>query len=247
MNAKFLLGSVLLWLIASAPALAQWQLPSLPEPELYGNILINRQSASKGVLPATFSHWSHRRQYTCRVCHLELEFNMSLNSTPITEQKNQKGKYCGACHNDMIAFGHTSKNCDKCHNGNKSYGIENASQLAEFPETPFGNRIDWVKAINSGLIKPANYLNEKYEVITYKKNLTLESEWSMTPNAVFPHDAHESWLDCSNCHPEIFNIKKKTTKHFAMVFILDNKFCGVCHGKVAFPLDDCKRCHPNKK
>lgn len=247
MTANFILRPALLGLLASAPALAQWQLPPLPEPELYGNILINRTSTKNGVLPATFSHWSHRSKYTCRVCHLELEFNMALNSTPITENKNKKGQYCGACHNDKIAFGHNSKHCDKCHNGDIHYGIENAGLLADFPETQFGNRIDWVKAMDTGLIKPTNYLNEHYEAVTFKKNLLLESEWSMTPDAIFPHDVHESWLDCSNCHPEIFNIKKKTTKHFAMSYILDNKFCGVCHGKVAFPIDDCKRCHPKKK
>jgi c(7)-type cytochrome triheme protein len=24
----------------------------------------------------------------------------------------------------------------------------------------------------------------------------------------------------------------------------DGKYCGVCHGKVAFPLTTCARCHP---
>jgi len=29
-----------------------------------------------------------------------------------------------------------------------------------------------------------------------------------------------------------------------MQYILETKFCGACHLTVAFPLDDCLRCHP---
>jgi hypothetical protein len=32
-----------------------------------------------------------------------------------------------------------------------------------------------------------------------------------------------------------------------MKHILDDKFCGACHMKVAFPIDDCKACHPSMK
>ena len=62
---------------------------------------------------------------------------------------------------------------------------------------------------------------------------------------MFPHWEHVQMLDCSNCHPEIFNLKKKTTKHFSMDNILKGKFCGACHLNVAFPMDPCKRCHPD--
>jgi c(7)-type cytochrome triheme protein len=82
------------------------------------------------------------------------------------------------------------------------------------------------------------------EDISFDKELILESEWHNIPNAVFPHKAHTAWLDCNNCHPDPFNIKKKTTKHFEMRFILEGQFCGVCHMTVAFPMQDCKRCHP---
>lgn len=43
---------------------------------------------------------------------------------------------------------------------------------------------------------------------------------------------------------DIFNIKKKTAKLFEMRYILEGKFCGVCHLDVAFPLDECELCHP---
>lgn len=83
--------------------------------------------------------------------------------------------------------------------------------------------------------------------IAYEKTLLLEAEWDRVLPAIFPHKSHTSWLTCSNCHPEIFNIKKKTTKHFEMKMNLAGEFCGVCHLTVAFPMNDCKRCHPAMK
>jgi c(7)-type cytochrome triheme protein len=32
-----------------------------------------------------------------------------------------------------------------------------------------------------------------------------------------------------------------------MVGIAEGKWCGRCHGKVAFPLTDCQRCHVKPK
>jgi len=102
--------------------------------------------------------------------------------------------------------------------------------------------------LKEGLIKPRqSMLDAQYAPIAFDKNLSLEAKWRYVPPAIFPHDAHKQWLDCSNCHPDIFNVKKKTTEHFEMKYILESKFCGVCHLKVAFPLNDCKRCHPAMK
>lgn len=223
--------------------------PTLPADE-YGNILINRTSEKNGVKPATFSHWIHRRKHTCRVCHFELEFNMKANTTEITETANKSGRYCGTsgCHDGKIAFGHDKPNCEKCHNGNRAYGKEKFSELSSFPKTKFGNRINWVRALKKGLLAPLNYLTvQPPEDITFGKTLMLEAEWQNIPPSIFPHKSHTQWLDCNNCHPDIFNIKKKTTKHFSMELNLKGEFCGVCHLTVAFPMNDCKRCHPDIK
>jgi c(7)-type cytochrome triheme protein len=224
-----------------------WDLPPLPPPEQYGNLLINRLSEKKGERPVTFSHWSHRVHYTCRVCHFELDFQMKVNTTEITEDANRKGRFCGACHNGKIAFGHTEENCKKCHNGDITYGKEKFEGLSKtLPPSKYGNKIDWTRAIETGKIKPKQTIfDEPYEPMPFKKKLRLEAEWSMVPPAYFSHEKHNYWLDCANCHPDIFNIKKKTTKHFSMVYILDGKFCGACHLRVAFPIDDCRGCHPD--
>ena len=62
------------------------------------------------------------------------------------------------------------------------------------------------------------------------------------PWVKFPHMAHTKWLDCSNCHPEIF-IPKKGANNPSMDGILAGEHCGRCHDKVAFALWICERCH----
>jgi len=244
---RLLVGLIFLILPVTAGSEGDWNLLPSPPANEYGNILINRTSEKNGVKPATFSHWIHRQRHTCRVCHFELEFNMKVNTTEITEGANKSGRYCGAsgCHDGKIAFGHNEPNCEKCHNGDRGYGKEKFSQLSNFPKTKYGNGINWVRAFRKGLIKPLNYITVKPpEDITFGKTILLEAEWDRIPPAIFPHKSHTQWLDCNNCHPDIFNIKKKTTKHFSMRLNLAGEFCGVCHLTVAFPMNDCKRCHP---
>jgi c(7)-type cytochrome triheme protein len=54
------------------------------------------------------------------------------------------------------------------------------------------------------------------------------------------------WLDCSNCHPAIFT-PKKGANSMSMAEIILGKGCGICHGKVAFPVSECRRCHSQSK
>lgn len=240
-----------LWLLlmVSTAALAAdfWNLPPEPPPAQYGNLLIDRTSTQNHVKPVVFSHWLHRRKFSCRICHTELEFNLKTNTTEITEKANQSGKFCGSsgCHDGQKAFSHQSPNCEKCHTGNKSAGVERFAELARLPKSDFGNHIDWGKALKKGLSVPARHLTVQPAAdMAFTEVLTLESDWEGTPPAIFPHRPHAWLLDCSNCHPDIFNIKKKTTKHFSMIANLNGEFCGVCHTQVAFPMADCKRCHP---
>jgi c(7)-type cytochrome triheme protein len=220
-----------------------WDFPPDLPPDMYGNILIDRASTQNGEKPVIFSHWVHRVKYTCRVCHSELEFNFEKNGTYITEADNKAGKYCGACHDGITAFGHTKENCPKCHNGDLGYGREKFKKLAKLEPSRMGNKIDWNAALDSGKIKPVHFLKTPPDM-HYAETLVLEAEWTMVPPAIFPHKKHTKWLDCNNCHPEIFNIKKKTTKHFLMEYIKEGQFCGVCHLSIAFPMTDCGRCHP---
>jgi c(7)-type cytochrome triheme protein len=164
-----------------------------------------------------------------------------------------RDRYCFVCHNGKTVDGVTAfaptgpegENCKRCHNADTSPNRKKFNELKnKLPSAKFGNEIDWVKALAAGKIKPKKSLSKNSSSIILDRTLTLQAEMAMIPPAVFSHKIHTEQLDCSNCHPDIFNIKKKTTKHFSMWRILNNEFCGVCHLRIAFPLDDCKRCHP---
>jgi len=81
----------------------------------YGDVLINRQSEKNGMRPVIFPHWFHRIRFRCKVCHAELGFKMRAGSNPITMTDIIDGKFCGACHNNDIAW--APENCDLCHSG----------------------------------------------------------------------------------------------------------------------------------
>ncbi len=173
---------------------------------------------------------------------------MQVNATEITEKGNQNGEYCGACHNGEIAFGHTEKTCGKCHNNGWKDYKKAFKKLASFPQLPYGNKIDWVKTLDEGLIQPKQSIYEDdFKPVEFTEKLQIDAGWTMIPPALFSHEVHQKWLDCGDCHPALFNVKKTTTQNFEMRYNLEGKFCGACHMKVAFPMDDCKRCHPGMK
>ena len=114
------------------------------------------------------------------------------------------------------------------------------------PIERFGNGIDWEKAEALGLIKPVDFLEEvsiRRPKLKIQKDFNLEPKVEGMPKIIFSHKKHTVWNGCEVCHPEIFiGVKKGSTK-YSMIEIFDGKFCGVCHGKVAFPTLDCQRCH----
>jgi c(7)-type cytochrome triheme protein len=225
-----------------------FKLPDLQPFYQYGNVLIDRTSSLNNVPSVSFSHWNHRLRYTCRVCHIELGFQMAVNATEITEEMNRDGEYCGFCHNGKDSFGHTRKHCKRCHNGDISYSNRHFKRLSRLPRSEYGNKIDWTLALKRRMIRPKrSILDPEYEPIKFDKLLELSADWSMAPMSIFPHKDHNTWLECENCHPDIFNIKKKSTEHLSMAQIIKGKFCGVCHLSIAFPMQDCRRCHPTVK
>lgn len=114
------------------------------------------------------------------------------------------------------------------------------------PKSNDGNRIDWVKSLNDKLIAPRFDRNDPaVQPMVMDLNIVREVKGSM-PDVVYPHKQHTEWLDCSNCHPAIF-IPQKGANQISMAAILLGQKCGVCHGKVAFPISDCRRCHSKSK
>ncbi len=121
-----------------------------------------------------------------------------------------------------------------------------AAAFANFPKSTAGNHVNWVKALDSKAIAPrADKADPAAVPIVMDLNIVREVKGSM-PDVVYPHKQHTEWLDCSNCHPAIF-IPQKGANQISMASILLGQKCGVCHGKVAFPVSECRLCHSRKK
>ena len=218
----------------------------------YGTVIMRRKTRKAGMKPVVFAHWSHRAKYTCRVCHLELGFSMRSGDSGITREQYLSGKFCGACHDGKTAF--TVKDgpephCARCHMADPAL-LEAPFEkfAAPLPQASFGNGIDWVKALREGKITPRNTLKPEQSVMAFPDKLRQPMKLgtiSPRSDVIFSHAEHFAELDCSSCHPDIFNIKKKGTQQFSMEANLYGSFCGACHMMVAFPLSDCRRCHPS--
>ena len=221
--------------------------------EEYGNIYLDRQAQKGKGTPVLFSHQKHRRHFTCKVCHTELEFSLSKGDTDITREDYLDGRYCGACHNGKIAFS-TEFACDACHLESTDKRVRTAPQTditntSTLPQTSYGDHINWVKAIEEGAVQPSGQLpgQASLPVMPLPAHLTSPMFWTTAEPRIlvrFPHSDHIKWLDCSNCHPDIFSIKHAGTIAFDKEANLYGRFCGTCHMNVAFPMNGCNRCHP---
>lgn len=227
------------------------------QPEVYGDIIIDEQAKEQGrSAPVIFSHRTHRSRYTCSVCHIELEFSLAQGETGITRADYLDGRYCGACHNGKLAFS-TKFACDACHleiDPNAPAYPARTSDSANpiLPKTKYGDNINWVKALQQGAIEPQRSLfdNTQYPSMPLPDHLEKPLLWTTaTPNLLvrFPHVEHVEWLDCSNCHPDLFSIKQTGTVEFNKESNLYGQFCGTCHMNVALPMNGCSRCHPRLK
>ena len=116
-----------------------------------------------------------------------------------------------------------------------------AEALEPLPRDGAGNLVRWVAAIDSGAISPRTNLFPETIVRTLDQDIIIAKYGSM-PAVKFPHRQHTLWLDCANCHDQLFKAQIGANK-FSMLAILNGEQCGLCHGAVAFPLTECNRCH----
>ncbi len=131
--------------------------------------------------------------------------------------------------------------------GEGAYMLQTPREAFEnMPKSSSGNRIDWVKALDKGAISPRyDKADPNKKPFVMDLNIVREVKGFM-PDVVYPHKQHTEWLDCSNCHPSIF-IPKKGANQISMASILMGEACGICHGKVAFPVSECRKCHSKNK
>jgi c(7)-type cytochrome triheme protein len=234
-----------------------------PLPYEYGRVIINNYPDKSELAPVVFEHWIHRSRFTCRVCHVDVGFAMKAGDTGVTAVDNERGYYCGACHNgktvvegrpvfqacsNKVTTAQDARRCERCH----SQGLKVASAYDFFqftqplPKERFGNGVDWERAEQLGLIKPSNFLEGisiERNTLAVQKDFTLNPKVEGMPDIIFSHKKHTDWNGCELCHPDIFIGVKRGTTHYSMVDISQGKSCGVCHTTVAFPLTDCQRCH----
>ena len=119
--------------------------------------------------------------------------------------------------------------------------------LSSLPRAGTGNFVDWVSALKTGAITPRAEVEKTGQMNALNLDVTFRNTRSM-PTVTFSHAVHGEWLACSNCHDALFKEKAGSTE-IRMAEIFKGKACGVCHGAVAFPLDQCFRCHngPRRK
>ena len=118
------------------------------------------------------------------------------------------------------------------------------------------NEVDWERATREGLINPIASIDENSgEEFIMDFRVVIKFNNMLIKDVVFSHAVHTYWLNCSSCHPELFN-PEVATNHMTMKEMREGKYCGKCHGMVAFPTDvidapnfraNCLRCHRAKR
>ncbi|MCM0081948.1 hypothetical protein L4X63_10130 [Geomonas sp. Red32] len=233
-----------------------------PLPYDFGSVSISNYSQQAGMAPVRFDHWVHRKNYTCRLCHVDIGFGMTANSTKIRAADNMKGYFCGTCHNGVTTFKKSRifascatsysqddlKRCGRCHQVDRDPALQESFETfaATMPREILGNGINWSKAEETGLLKPIDRLEGvslKPAAMKVQDDFALKAKIDGMPDIIFSHARHTVWNGCELCHPDIFvGVKRGATK-YSMIELFEGKYCGVCHDKVAFPQTECKRCH----
>lgn len=119
-----------------------------------------------------------------------------------------------------------------------------ALQGAILPKDKFG-LVNWVEAVNKGVIKPKFSIDpeaDPADEMMIDFDVRIYSKSKYVKDVIYPHAPHTYWLKCDTCHPQIFEMSAGANP-MSMKEIVEGKWCGKCHGKVAFPLTDCNRCH----
>jgi c(7)-type cytochrome triheme protein len=117
---------------------------------------------------------------------------------------------------------------------------EEADKL--LPKDPLTGQPDWMAALRQGDIKPRAAFDGPGDPdgAVFGFDFFFPGPSPMF-DAYFPHSSHTQWLGCDSCHPRIFRTRGT---QMTMAEIQAGKYCGECHGVVAFGAESCARCHP---
>ncbi|MBI1912839.1 MAG: hypothetical protein HYS21_12680 [Deltaproteobacteria bacterium] len=121
-----------------------------------------------------------------------------------------------------------------------------ALSAAGLPKDKYG-LIDWAKLVRENIVKPKPSLDPNDEEMPpLKMDILIPAKGDFVNDVIYPHEMHTYWLKCEVCHPAIF-VPAKGSNNMSMAEITKGNWCGRCHGKVAFPLTDCNKCHSSPK
>jgi c(7)-type cytochrome triheme protein len=112
--------------------------------------------------------------------------------------------------------------------------------MADFPRSRIGE-VDWVTAMEEGLINPRKGLRDDAEMEVLDLDVIMPRVRGM-PEVLFSHAVHTEWLGCESCHDQLF-AKKAGVHRATMNDIFAGRSCGTCHDRVAFSTYTCDRCH----
>jgi c(7)-type cytochrome triheme protein len=218
-----------------------------------------------------FSHDAHvtKAGLGCRSCHDgKIITGKDRN---VTMAQMEKGKTCGACHNDKMAFT-VAGNCGNCHKGMKpreltfkSKGVTDAVfshqvHIGMFKCPDCHTKVFPYKA---GATKATMANMEKGKSCGVCHNgkdaFTVAGECDKchkgykpgdilfktdAGEAKFSHEFHLGVYKCVDCHTKIFPYKAGALKATMTDMDKNGKSCGACHnGKDAFKSEECVKCH----
>jgi c(7)-type cytochrome triheme protein len=222
--------------------------------------------ALKGDMGVKFPHAPHTRWLPCESCHTEI-FPMAGGQTTITMADIAKGKYCGTCHGSLT-FG--PKECGRCHARREELPLDvtlKGNMGVKFPHAPHTRWLPceschtkiFPMAGGQTTITMADIAKGKYCGTCHGKivfattecgrchepraELALDVSLKGVMPVTFPHAPHTRWLPCESCHTKLFPMAAGTTE-ITMDGLSKGKYCGACHGSMAFAISECTRCHP---
>jgi len=114
------------------------------------------------------------------------------------------------------------------------------------------NKVDWQRATQEGFINPLASVDvDSGDEFIMDFRVVIKFNNMLIKDVVFSHAVHTYWLNCNTCHPKIFR-PEVASNRMTMKEMRAGKYCGHCHGKVAFPTEiidapnfraNCLRCH----
>ncbi|WP_206485986.1 DUF1566 domain-containing protein [Thalassotalea sp. G2M2-11] len=204
----------------NTPSWRFWSISPMTANDQYAWVTDFEDGSSKTILKSVSSHY----------IRLVRGNSVLLNKPKTTEEKRQEDLQRW---NDGV---HALTNPDVT----KLQTYEDT--LSFLPKDSSGHP-DWAKALNQQLIEPRShkYADQAEQMIIWQQDIIYKDTATM-PWVVFPHKTHTQWLSCKNCHEKLFS-SSQNKANISMASIYMGNHCGACHGRVAFNVNTCERCH----